>query len=341
MSCGIRDSKTVGAPLMSHDQEDVVVSRLKTNACPSGQELDEFSAMRLQAQEDSSLLHDMIAGLEARVHSLRALKQKSDGFVADLSVILHPIRRLPVEILCEIFKTAVATDREPSLDELQEHTFQDSLVRSQRVWALSEVCSSWREAAIGTPGLWTAFVVDIDSLSQRASSYHLLNTYLARSKDLSLSVHMYGNRKKFHWKDNVVVASLMASCSRWASLSVSGGPSLYGCLNNPPSPYAHLGSLSLDYPSRLRAGEMILDIGPHLTRGSMLSLCGASYTHCYGVTLPSPMRHRCQRCPAITGHQLRSASFGQGMAVGKATGPCVLLSKSVTARSPEPGSELS
>ncbi|KAJ7194986.1 hypothetical protein GGX14DRAFT_404343 [Mycena pura] len=68
-------------------------------------------------------------------------------------ILFAPIRRLPSEILLEIFPEAFAFERPPPyhLDEELER------LANGRLLTLSRVCVRWRSIVIGTPMLWKVF----------------------------------------------------------------------------------------------------------------------------------------------------------------------------------------
>ncbi|KAH6883666.1 hypothetical protein BKA70DRAFT_1575457 [Coprinopsis sp. MPI-PUGE-AT-0042] len=105
----------------------------------------------LVLQDYLAQLSERIASLEgdmARLHALESVAQAERDRVQreyKLCVnIKNPIRKIPQEILGIIFAFALPASR-----------FID-IVR------LRGVCSSWRKAALSTPGLWTNLTVDLD-----------------------------------------------------------------------------------------------------------------------------------------------------------------------------------
>ena len=73
----------------------------------------------------------------------KCIKSKKEG-------ILHPIRRLPLEILLHIFEDCVNDERH-EYDCDPPSFFQ---VRPTMALRLASVCSSWRDIMLGTPYLW-------------------------------------------------------------------------------------------------------------------------------------------------------------------------------------------
>ncbi|KAJ7036281.1 hypothetical protein C8F04DRAFT_884923, partial [Mycena alexandri] len=83
-----------------------------------------------------ALIHEKIAELEVR-------RQELQDFIADDQKIVAPIRKMPNEILAEIFMQRVervySVPWNPAVDP---------------EWLLGQVCGIWRAVALSTPRLW-------------------------------------------------------------------------------------------------------------------------------------------------------------------------------------------
>ncbi|KAG8830465.1 hypothetical protein FRC17_004837 [Serendipita sp. 399] len=80
------------------------------------------------------------------MESLRAHRESLSNEVHTLRGLLHPVRRVPGELLAQIFETVVHGQRYTA--------FHDATT-------LSHVCRAWRSAAIDHSSLWTTIRVDI------------------------------------------------------------------------------------------------------------------------------------------------------------------------------------
>ncbi|KAK7027611.1 hypothetical protein R3P38DRAFT_2526470 [Favolaschia claudopus] len=102
--------------------------------------------LRAKQTELSKLEHDI-----KRVESaLNALQTNHDNLQAELDgykSILSPIRRVPPEVLGEIFLYLV-----PSADKTHPHC--DSLARISLPWKLGQICCRWRAVALSLSELW-------------------------------------------------------------------------------------------------------------------------------------------------------------------------------------------
>lgn len=88
--------------------------------------------------------------------------------------ITPPIRKIPVEILIEIFLSCAAPKKvQPQL--------------SQVPWSLSHVCSMWRRVSLDTPNLWTD--ITLCSESRHGWNIQMAIEHFRRSRHLPVSLH--------------------------------------------------------------------------------------------------------------------------------------------------------
>ncbi|TDL25110.1 hypothetical protein BD410DRAFT_837356 [Rickenella mellea] len=93
---------------------------------------------------------------------------------------------LPADILTVIFECVqIKTDPKDAGPAMPLES-QSLLTSTRRTWIyVSHVCRSWRQAALDCPTLWSCITP--------VQSYEEVETYLTRSKQASLSVHLRGN----------------------------------------------------------------------------------------------------------------------------------------------------
>lgn len=102
-----------------------------------------LDATRTSMADLDSKIHDAEAALAQIIHDAKCAIAKMEAEKAKLSeeetrtkAYLSPIRRLPAELLREIF-----------MWNFEEH--------ASCAWVLSAVCPSWRRLALRTPKLWS------------------------------------------------------------------------------------------------------------------------------------------------------------------------------------------
>ncbi|KAJ7573572.1 hypothetical protein C8J56DRAFT_1173589 [Mycena floridula] len=192
-----------------HVRAPDVQKLLASDEAPRGLQLQELSA-RL-----TSAVDDLVAAeleMERLSQELLALAQKSHRLkadIVDLRAIIHPIRRIPAEILFEIFVQSDDSEEPHHLDI------------SQYPWTLTHVCRRWRNVAIGNPSLWTDIHIEPGSrysspiIQSRAK---LLGVQLFRSRSLPLNVTIINiSRNGYH---STFLTLLLPTSPRWKSLSL-------------------------------------------------------------------------------------------------------------------------
>ncbi|KAF9553709.1 hypothetical protein CPC08DRAFT_645270, partial [Agrocybe pediades] len=104
------------------------------------------------AKEDVRESHKELSRVEAEMQQLEErmerLKEEKKSIQRDLelySCILAPIRRLPFDMLEEIFLRCLSTDdtRPSTLTDIEEAPL-----------LLMQVCRTWRQACLSCPRLW-------------------------------------------------------------------------------------------------------------------------------------------------------------------------------------------
>ncbi|KIY62445.1 hypothetical protein CYLTODRAFT_494642 [Cylindrobasidium torrendii FP15055 ss-10] len=140
------------------------------------------------------LLSAQIEHIDATLETLQAEHVKMADAITAYKLPLSPVRRLPNELLQNIFGHLVSFPYEASFDEtsidpLEWCTSDDS---ESPLWALELVCKRWREALLGDAKIWSVVHVEVsaDNFDPYSSSHTTsqLLTHLERSKQSDLSV---------------------------------------------------------------------------------------------------------------------------------------------------------
>ncbi|KAF8142692.1 hypothetical protein K438DRAFT_2112992 [Mycena galopus ATCC 62051] len=194
-----------------------------------------------------SELGDVIAGAPAEITRYDAELEKLDAVFEQLmasrealrrlydqcySIIYAPIRRLPREILIEIFKFCQESPREEchwagdpiSAESWERETTQElRRVAGGDLVAFSQVSNHWRQVVVGTPTLWSYVALDLRCWAfpietTRASHAHhqsvrLLTLALARAKEVPLTVAVNGLGECHP----LALQTLAAAACRWRS----------------------------------------------------------------------------------------------------------------------------
>ncbi|KAJ7758653.1 hypothetical protein B0H16DRAFT_1370405, partial [Mycena metata] len=120
-----------------------------------------------------------------------------------VGVLDAPIRRLPKEVIVEIFRFCnepTETCQDPIPPSLWAHEAQRELrrVAGGPLIALSQVCKHWRLITLGTPLLWSKITLDLRCWELPATSFahqkmiRLLDRALDRSQQTPLDIEVSG-----------------------------------------------------------------------------------------------------------------------------------------------------
>ncbi|KAK1225808.1 hypothetical protein PQX77_011219 [Marasmius sp. AFHP31] len=137
--------------------------------------------------------------------------------------ILQPIRRLPPEILAEIFRIRTYNDV-----DLQWRDFPGSLDTRKFPWAPGQVCRTWRLVALSTPDLWAKINVSWTgrvSPERAASLEWLMSLHLERAQEQPLDISFYSGNLSDSPNGRLQDKLLLLLCSRasqWRSSRLGG-----------------------------------------------------------------------------------------------------------------------
>ncbi|KAJ7646952.1 hypothetical protein FB45DRAFT_998278 [Roridomyces roridus] len=116
-----------------------------TNEVPNSAEVAFARDLISRTSVRLTSLDDEILALEDRLEHLKAKRAKLFKYHSDNVSVLSPLRRMPFELLAEIFSW--------SLPSRQKRGDASSVERSP--WILARICSRWRQVAVSTPSLWS------------------------------------------------------------------------------------------------------------------------------------------------------------------------------------------
>ncbi|KAJ3806114.1 hypothetical protein EV368DRAFT_4695, partial [Lentinula lateritia] len=128
-----------------------------------------------------------IARLQAQIRSQNAKRDFLHHVKQLGQSILAPIRRLPNEILHEIFASCV-------LDNTFTFTLaKDFGMSRQPAWVLSSICSKWRKIALLCKPLWSNICLDFEASPESSqNAFHALSRLLDQSYPHTLDVSITG-----------------------------------------------------------------------------------------------------------------------------------------------------
>ncbi|KAJ7049990.1 hypothetical protein C8F01DRAFT_718781 [Mycena amicta] len=139
------------------------ISKLGTNFCPTDDELKDISAYLAEPIEKLASLDTKIGYLQEALANVRIERDILHEHVEAHNALVSPLRRMPLDILQEIFVACLPTERNcvMSADEAPI--------------LLGRICSAWREIAYNTPRLWAKLHIFEPMVPSYYSDAHILS----------------------------------------------------------------------------------------------------------------------------------------------------------------------
>ncbi|KAK0433335.1 hypothetical protein EV421DRAFT_1845239 [Armillaria borealis] len=179
-----------------------------------------------------SLLDADRAFIDAEIAELERVRSLYDAQLQELQLrrpavlealesrasIYAPIRRIPRDILIEIFHL-VCDSASLGWDKwVHRAKIRDSLDLSGPLWVLGRVCALWRDTLHSSPASWARNVVVHCPFSKRAPE--ILHFYLKRTGEHPLSLRVVINRSGNPIKDGEIMSLLIQSAYRWKDVHI-------------------------------------------------------------------------------------------------------------------------
>ncbi|KAF7305206.1 hypothetical protein MKEN_01235800 [Mycena kentingensis (nom. inval.)] len=163
-----------------------------------------------------------ISQLESRLANLRAQESVLADYRAKFRVTVSPLRRLPAEVLGEIFEWTLPVYAAAGNEYATYCDFSLGL----SPWVLMRVCARWRAVAIATPVLWAPVVLIFSSDEQlRRYPMPLLQTHLDRASQLEVS--FWGSEKVDVEAQLPALQLLIDHAHKWTELAIVLTPALF------------------------------------------------------------------------------------------------------------------
>ncbi|KAF7342613.1 F-box domain-containing protein [Mycena sanguinolenta] len=197
---------------------------LTTNEPPRTTDL---AFLRPVVQKTSARLANLdedISRLQGRLQQLEDERASLAQYHTRITGVLSPVRRMPPEILGEIFSWTLPTIREV-------------LGIENCPWVLTHVCCGWRAVALSIPSLWS--LITIDFSAEQQYPVEIIRTHLERAR--SLKIHFFGSEEHDSDAQISLFVLLGEHSVRWEELSAQLTADLLPC------------AVNLDLPSLRRA----------------------------------------------------------------------------------------
>ncbi|KAJ6595108.1 hypothetical protein DFH09DRAFT_1357841 [Mycena vulgaris] len=183
---------------------------LASNDVPLDAEVNTLQKLVADGQDRVHALNAQIDNLRATLAQLVQERTEILDVVRDHKVILSPVRRVPPELLCEIFVLLSPHTRRIGAEQIK-----------QPPWYLGQICRLWRDAALSYPLLWTGIEIRFpDGLWSKPGEIYpssMIETQLLRSAQAPLEVTL-----DFDFDpDPDLLHSLCLHSDRWRTLYLS------------------------------------------------------------------------------------------------------------------------
>ncbi|KAJ7584209.1 hypothetical protein C8J56DRAFT_198738 [Mycena floridula] len=181
-----------------------------SNDAPSHEEESHFRQLLSEGVQDLQNLDDRIAMMRRNLEVLVDQRASKGREVEQYKSVLHPIRRLPKEILYEIFLWFVKED-------VYEDSAVSSLNPTSTNWILPRVSRHWSSVALSFARIWSTVRLTTEDFSFTGpEKSRMLEVQLQRSANHQLSISLLSDTDIP--KNDPLFLVLLSTSSRWKEL---------------------------------------------------------------------------------------------------------------------------
>ncbi|KAJ7498163.1 hypothetical protein B0H11DRAFT_1856728, partial [Mycena galericulata] len=182
---------------------------LNANDPPQAAEIPFIQSIAAKIRTRLDFLDDEIARLRDRLGELEGERTSLARYHPQITGILSPLRRMPPEILVEIFSW--------TLPSLREALHRNKFTIQGSPWVLTHVSRRWRAVSISTPELWS--LVALDYVDGGTHSLAAVKAQIERAR--MLQIHFHGDNENESGPQIEMLRCLIEQASRWEDLSLN------------------------------------------------------------------------------------------------------------------------
>ncbi|KAJ6471865.1 hypothetical protein C8R45DRAFT_936534 [Mycena sanguinolenta] len=187
---------------------------LNTNEAPDDSDFEFIDSVISQAHARLACLDDKISKLQERLAPLEDERASLLNYLTRNKAILSPLRRMPPELLGEIFSRTLSSMRE---------IWSQTDLTADSPWVLSHTSSSWRAISLSIPSLWSGVAIDY---SGATVPHYPLETQIQRARNVNLKIHFYAFPGP-HSRCQIQTFELLSQHSlRWEELAIGITPDI-------------------------------------------------------------------------------------------------------------------
>ncbi|KDR78390.1 hypothetical protein GALMADRAFT_245553 [Galerina marginata CBS 339.88] len=226
--------------------EGHLTALLRSNDAPSEATVISIKGLLLEPSTELLATDSEIQRFSAILNELQHKRETIQRTINGYNTILAPIRRLPADVLHDIFYHCLPTHRNSVMDA------------SEAPVLLTRICSSWRSLAFSSPRIWSKLHIPFPKNARNgaASTWYyspeatavreqelastmqlrsqVVETWLERSGDYPLSLSVYhpsSYREEAEnleiWLSSGIFKVIVRFASRWRSLDLNMPLSMY------------------------------------------------------------------------------------------------------------------
>ncbi|KAJ7191953.1 hypothetical protein GGX14DRAFT_506606, partial [Mycena pura] len=189
----------------NHLPESRYQALLVSNEPPDESELDPIASVISDTGRHLESLRDEISRLRQSLQERETQHVALANVHAQQKAILSPLRRMPPEVLGEIFAWTLPPGR------------QRWKVTSSP-WVLTHVCHSWRAVSATTSSLWSLIHINFNEFLQSTFPLPMLKTQILRAQKIKL--RFYGSKLAETQPQITALECLAQHSTRWEELSL-------------------------------------------------------------------------------------------------------------------------
>ncbi|KAF7376700.1 hypothetical protein MSAN_00087000 [Mycena sanguinolenta] len=199
-------------------------SKLGTNYCPTDTDIIEIKSLLVEPLSRLAHIDSRIADLQETIDKLTEERTALGTYVDAHKALLSPVRRIPLDILQEIFVACLPTHQ------------NCAMTASEPPILLGRVCSAWRTLSFLNPRLWTRLHIaepqipaDTSLHAIREQKYtqrvEVTTSWLKRSGKYPLSISVFGSANHFAVSPEFsgqILRALIPFASQWRNITIGG-----------------------------------------------------------------------------------------------------------------------
>ncbi|KAJ6508337.1 hypothetical protein C8R45DRAFT_967086 [Mycena sanguinolenta] len=183
------------------------VNRLHTNYVPSDSEIIEIRSLLVDPADELARIDAQIQPMAIALSQLRDQRCSLQGQIDAHMALLAPIRRIPHDVLLEIFFSCLPTEHNTLIDP------------DEAPLVLGRICRHWRQIAYSAPILWSSIQIPC---TYEIPSATMVQSWLARSTPCSLSVSLRDETCNSYVEIHPILVHFLQASSRLRRLELRG-----------------------------------------------------------------------------------------------------------------------